>query len=250
MSNLFKKAGSALTYLGGGLTLITFVQGIQTNSQNKFILESLKKRIDVQNSTLNNYEKTIKENSENTLIKSKVAEIEDCTNQTLSEQNNINNIIEKLKDPNLTQNESEILTSDHHLNNQTNNLKDGTSKIEELKNIIEQISSSKSGSGSTNNLISLSDWQEYVSSLPLEKIGALGHILLSLAIIFSLFSILTNFYGDILIKKYKIEDKFPMLARFIILRRKFQNYYLLINSIFMFVSLLLIIYVNFVVFIS
>jgi len=44
MNNLLKTAGKAIGYLGGGLTLITFAQGVKSNNQNKIIIESLKKK--------------------------------------------------------------------------------------------------------------------------------------------------------------------------------------------------------------
>ena len=49
---------------------------------------------------------------------------------------------------------------------------------------------------------------------------------LNYAILQALSSILVIFYGVYLLKKFKIEEKFPRLSKFISLRRKFQAYYL------------------------
>ena len=62
------------------------------------------------------------------------------------------------------------------------------------------------------------------------KIG-LGLLLLKYTLISSLISIIFIFYGDYLIKKYQIEVKYPRLAKIISLRRKFQKYYLIIDSL-------------------
>jgi hypothetical protein len=60
MINLFKNAGKTIGYLGGGLTLITFAQGIQSNKQNKAIIDNLNKRIEMQNEIVSKYEAQIK----------------------------------------------------------------------------------------------------------------------------------------------------------------------------------------------
>jgi hypothetical protein len=248
MTNILRKTGTALTYLGGGLTLITFAQGITTNNQNKTIMNSLKTRISKQDEVIKKYEEIIKQNNNNVEIKSKLAEIEENTKTTLMEQDNINNITAKIKEA--TTGDLSMIKTDlnHHVQNQTENLISGSGKFDELKEIIEKIV--KSNSGSNNNFISLSEWQEILLKLPNEKVGALGHILLSLAMIMSLISILSIFYGEYLIKKYDLENKYPKIASFINLRRKFQNYYLMLSILFMITSLLLIIYVNILVFIN
>src|SRR5207249_10432877 len=93
----------------------------------------------------------------------------------------------------------------------------------------------------------IENFQNYLSSLPLEKVGALGHILISLAILSSLVSVVFIFYGDSFILYYKIETKFPKLAKFIQLRRKFQHYYIVVNISMIVLALFLIIYVNLIV---
>jgi hypothetical protein len=77
---------------------------------------------------------------------------------------------------------------------------------------------------------------------------------MSIAILFSLVSLIFIFYGDWLIIKYKIEEKFPRLAKFIQLPWEEENskntiYPLcgLLNASIMAAALLLIIYVNLVV---
>src|ERR1700678_314808 len=59
----------------------------------------------------------------------------------------------------------------------------------------------------------------------------LGLLLLKYALISSLISIIFIFYGDYLIKKYKIEVNYPRLAKIISLRRKFQKYYLIVDAL-------------------
>jgi hypothetical protein len=154
---------------------------------------------------------------------------------------------------NLNTSQVEIIKTDlsHHSINIESSLSSSNIKIEELKKMLEDVF----GSGSKNKFIGddvIANFQNYLSTLPLEKIGALGHIFffISIAILFSLVSIIFIFYGDSLIKYYNLEEKFPKLARFIQLRRKFQQYYFLINISLIIIALLLIIYVNLIVFLN
>jgi Ca2+/Na+ antiporter len=79
---------------------------------------------------------------------------------------------------------------------------------------------------------------------------AMSNILGSMVIIFSLFSIISIFYGEKLIIFFDLENRFPKISKFIQIRRKFQQYYLLMNIGLIIIVLLLIIYVNIIEFIS
>lgn len=50
-----------------------------------------------------------------------------------------------------------------------------------------------------------------------------------ITILLSLISILSVFYSNFFIEYFKLEQRFPRLAKIIALRRKFQQYYLLFN---------------------
>lgn len=61
-------------------------------------------------------------------------------------------------------------------------------------------------------------------------------LLLNNVILSGLISIVFVFYGDILIEKFQLEEKYPRLATIIKLRRKFQRYYLLLSILFILVA--------------
>jgi hypothetical protein len=251
MTNLFKNAGKTIGYLGGGLTLITFAQGLQSNKQNKAIIDNLNKRIEMQNEIVSKYEAQIKKEIDYTKLTSKVTDINEETAKALRESEKLTEISKQIETGNLNTSQVEIIKTDlsHHSINIESSLSSSNVKIEELKKMLEDVF----GSGSKNKFIGddvIANFQNYLSTLPLEKIGALGHILISVAILFSLVSIIFIFYGDSLIKYYNLEEKFPKLARFIQLRRKFQQYYFLINISLIIIALLLIIYVNLIVFLN
>ena len=251
MNNIIKSAGRAIGYLGGGLTIISFVQGIQTNKQNKAIIDILSKRDQIQNEIISNYETQIKKEGDYVNLSSKVIDLNEDTAKALNASKKLSDLSKQLENSNLDNSQVEILKKDfsYHTSNLENFLNSSNMKLEELNRKLNEIF----GSSSKNNFIAedfIRNYQDYLSNLPLEKVGALGHILLCIAMLFSLFTIGAIFYGDSLIKYYKLEEKFPKLARFIQLRRKFQFYYFTVNISLIIITLLLIIYVNFIVFLN
>jgi hypothetical protein len=96
----------------------------------------------------------------------------------------------------------------------------------------------------------LDSLQSFFDGFNYEQNLALSNILGSMFIIFSLISIISIFYGDKLIIFFDLENRFPKIAKFIQIRRKFQQYYLLMNIGLIIIVLLLIIYVNIIEFLS
>jgi len=62
----------------------------------------------------------------------------------------------------------------------------------------------------------------------LDTIGklAIGILILKSTLLSALISIIFIYYGDHLINKYNLENRFPKLAGIIKFRRKFSTYYL------------------------
>lgn len=91
---------------------------------------------------------------------------------------------------------------------------------------------------------------EILPSLNIHQKGAVFHICFVIVIFLCLSSIIAIFYGEILITKLNLEERFPKLARYIQLRRKFQQYYFLINTLIIIFALLIILYVDLIVLFS
>lgn len=96
----------------------------------------------------------------------------------------------------------------------------------------------------------LNEWYAYMSTLTLEQLGALAHLFSAFSILFSLISIITIVYSNMLLEFFKIEEKFPKLARYIRIRQKFQQYYLFLNFLIIILILLALIFINFTVLIG
>ena len=70
------------------------------------------------------------------------------------------------------------------------------------------------------------NFKKFIGSLNQEELLALSGLLLNSLILNYTISIILILYGEYLIKRFNLEDRFPRLAKFIKLRRILQNYYL------------------------
>ena len=103
---------------------------------------------------------------------------------------------------------------------------------------------------SNNNSQYLDSFQSIFEGLNYEQNLAIVHLSGSMFILLSLISIISIFYGEKLIIFFDLEKKFPKIAKFIQIRRKFQQYYLLMNIGLIFIVLLIIIFINIIEFMS
>ena len=93
---------------------------------------------------------------------------------------------------------------------------------------------------------------QFLDNLSLSQKGAVFHMSLCVTMLFCLFSLIIIFYGEYFITKYDLtgaKAKYPKLSKFIQLRRKFQNYYFIWNSIYILTCLLSIFFMNVFIFI-
>jgi hypothetical protein len=112
----------------------------------------------------------------------------------------------------------------------------------EITNILNNI---KEKFMDDNPIFSLiKDFNEYLASLSAMEICLIINITSCVFIFTCIISILFAISGNYLIDKFSLEQKLPKLSKIIQLRIKFQNYYVFINSVFIILALLSLIFVN------
>nr|YP_010697825.1 hypothetical protein P1S03_mgp20 [Porodaedalea chrysoloma]WCF76786.1 hypothetical protein [Porodaedalea chrysoloma] len=80
---------------------------------------------------------------------------------------------------------------------------------------------------------------EYYNSFHAVSRIALTLLLFNYVVISCLISIVFIFYGDYLIKRFDLENKYPTIYKIVSLRVKYQRYYLIMNMSLIFIILLL-----------
>lgn len=114
----------------------------------------------------------------------------------------------------------------------------------ELKEILDNVSKSSSN----GNNYTIDDISNFLSTLTFEQTVAVLHIFGFITIIISLISLFTVFYGNLLIDYLKLEQRFPRIAKFIQLRRKFQMYYSLLDFTLILIVISIMFYIDILLF--
>ena len=128
--------------------------------------------------------------------------------------------------------ESKLLERESSIKEEMSMLtKETSEKKEKLDKIIEELTKSSFINVNFN-------FDEILSSLSREELLALGSLLFNSLIFSYTITIITIIYGDYLIKRFDLENKYPKLHKFIKIRRQLQNYYLKLCFAWIFIGLL------------
>jgi len=231
LKNLSKLTGGYATYLT-----------IKSYHQNDNLIKA-KANLENQNSelieTINNmYEKGIVQEVIINKAKEQLEIVQDSFTKVKTNTDTLSNSYteyNKIKSDSLL---NKLTESTDETVNSMNILGDSLSK---LKNILKDDS---------NNFIPFdfsnftSDYQQFLDHLTQNQKFALIHILLSIIIFISLLNMVGLYLGDRIIIYFKLEDKYPRLAKIIQLRRKVLTYYFLLDSLFIVLALIVIIGFN------
>jgi hypothetical protein len=90
----------------------------------------------------------------------------------------------------------------------------------------------------------ITDYKEYLATLSSFEICLIINITSCVFIFTCIITILFSIPGNYLINKFSLEQKLPKLSKIIQLRVKFQNYFVFINSVFIIIAIISLIFVN------
>jgi hypothetical protein len=102
-------------------------------------------------------------------------------------------------------------------------------------------------SNDDNYIIKLiNEFKDYLSNLSITEICLVINISSCLFILTCLVTILLAVYGNFIINKFSLEEKYPKIAKLVKLRVKLQHTYILVNTLLILVVLILMIIINFI----
>ena len=237
-----------------GLTLTSFGLGIFNtvkNSNNKellrnFILEQEKnskliEEIDKLKTECNEQKFNTLENDNEVLRKS--LDLVTSKSEIENDLNNLNILNQEIKENNDYSSEDFQDKFNNLVEKLNKDISENTDKTEQLIETIKKVLDSDS-----NNLINTNQIfdsiQNLYNNISIIDSLAIIHISGSIFILISLYSIILILFGDKLILYFKLEDKYPRLAKFLKFRRKLQNYTITFNFILIILVLLITIFFN------
>ena len=178
-------------------------------------------------------------------IENQLGKFKDCLEAVEKNTKNISKIGEVNDNISLNSEDSKDLIVDS-----SNSLKDSLNKANDIiDKLIEYVNSKSSG----NNYNFINIWENvnnFLMSLNSIQLSVISHILVSMCVLLLLllllflWNILLVYYGEKIIIYFNLEFNWPRISYFIKLRRKFQDYYIKLNSIMIIFLLLYITYVD------
>jgi hypothetical protein len=87
-----------------------------------------------------------------------------------------------------------------------------------------------------------------LTQLNLEQTICLGNLISSVFILLCVLNIISVMYSEFLLDYFKLETKYPKLGKLLRIRVQFRRYYLILNFTIIILTLLALIYLNFVSF--
>ena len=91
--------------------------------------------------------------------------------------------------------------------------------MKEINELMDKVDWNQGSKGNSLNGI-----YDLFASYSSTQLGGLAHILLYIFVYFCVSDILTTYYGNYLITYFKLEEKYPKLAKWIKTRKKLQDY--------------------------
>ena len=217
---LINKTRNILPFVAIGLSIDSFLMNKETYKNRIYLIFSETERL---TNELNTKQDIIIANvSQKTKIASLTADATDQLNTVNHYSKIIKEFIKKLDDPNTGTQEREFLLNEFKRNKdfEINSLEKANST---LQKIIDIINSDNTGNDFLNQInVLIENYRAFLSTLTLDQIVIILNMWVCVIIFNSIFSIAAVLYGDFLIRYFKLETKFPRIAAFIQLRRKFQ----------------------------
>jgi hypothetical protein len=173
--------------------------------------------------------------------------VDDNLKNKLIEQNKLlENDLKKIEDYINNSNKTTTdLTNPNSFNNEIGEIiSKNLERVEKIKKYLSEIDINKNFFENNPFLNIYNDFKEYLSTLSVYELCILTNIFLMIFIFTCLITILFAFYGNYLIENLSLEQKYPKLSRIIKLIVKLQHYYIFTNSLFIFIALVLMGYIN------
>lgn len=225
MNNKLQNVFKYLTLANFSMALYNFAVNQTKNNELSKSLELEREKNHKLYDEIQNLSNKINENEMDTILENnkitdnKINEIKQSIDEVINASSNITPKLENL---------------DNKLKVFNNDLNNIIAKVEEYLN-------------SKDNYLDLDLFKEiyfYIFNLSIIQNIAFMNISALIFILLSLISILSIFFGDYLINKFSINVKYPKLYKFIELRRKFQNFYIITDSLIIILMIIILLIVN------
>ncbi|SRR6266568_343405 len=240
LKKLMSKNLNILTYFSSGISIISLIISIgDTKLKDRYLkLQETKELLEKQVNELKIDE--LKNEVTKTKVEYYRTSLEESQNKLTNELESIEQLVNKNND------QKEILSS--HLDNLNKENDNMQNMISDILKYFKDNDNNKF-IGDNNNIIEfftnyIENFNKFLSTLSFEQLIAVAHLTSTICILINIFTIISILFGDQLINYFKLEERFPRLAFIFNLRKKFNNFSLILSFIMIISILIALIYVN------
>lgn len=245
MNKIFNQAWK---YFAGGATILAYEAWIDQMKSSKRAFE-LKNEINSNSNfeSVKNQISKLQEEFSSSLDSETKNELNDkineLTNQLISMKGVHNSYFDKFVKGNVSSDpEASVCFHEKYKTQIDEAFNKVNNKAKEISDILNNTKDKFMGNNSIFDVIN--DFREYLASLSAMEICLIINITTSVFILTCIISIFLASSGNYLIDKFSLEKNLPKLRKIIQLRVKFQRYYIFINSAFIVLAILSLIFVN------
>jgi hypothetical protein len=235
-------------FVAGGATVLAYGAWIERIKKSNNIIEyknEINYNINSVQHQLNNLEHQLSSNLDIEIRKQIMQKVKELSFDLNNLKAIHNNYISKFENGNINSNpESSLNIYNQYKEQIDNTFKKANSKANEISDILNNTKNKFMGDNNISKIIS--DFNEYLATLSNTELCLIINITSCVFIFTCIVTILLSILGNYLIDKFSLENRFPKLAKLIQLRHKFQNYYIVLNSVLIIIAIIPLILVNFI----
>lgn len=241
MNKIFNQAWKLFA---AGATVLAYSAWIEQIKNPKEFKKEINSQFEKVQNQISNLQEQISSNFLNEETKNQLIEkVKELTNDLNSMKSIHNKYFKKFEDGNISENsESSVSLYSKYKEQIDNTFNNANSKAKEIVDILDNTKEKFMDDNSIFNIIK--EFKEYLASLNAMEICLIINITSCVFIFTCIISIFFAISGNYLIDKFSLEQKLPKLSKLIQLRVKFQRYYVFINSFFIILGMLSLIFVN------
>jgi hypothetical protein len=235
-NNIFQKLQTITKYL----SIASFSLGLFNTTTNFTTINSLRTILEEEKIKNTNLIAKLNETVNKNINDNKIEEL--LTNNIEINNNKLEKLNSKI-DEMIKNNSSDNFVSVSEIDN----------SIKEINKELVQIINKIDETLNNNNFIGTDIFnilQSHYASFNFFQSLAITHLSAIIFIILSLISLISMYFGDYLIEKFNISNKYPRIHKYIQLRRKFQRYYLILDLTIIFVMLIILAILNIILFVK
>lgn len=228
---IFSKLGKYTSVALGGMTVESYFRGRQSDIKDTTINTLLEQNKYKEDIIKEQFEKIVSDNNIKGILETTAEKFKTSMNNATASDEALNKLKATVQSTNLS--EAERTTAQSEINRLTENFaREKSAATNSAQEIINTVSNWNKGTSDfhASDLLDrvhniFIDTQGLIDSLTQTQKLAIIHVSAATTILFCLATLVAVYFGDLIVDYFKLEGRYPRLARYFNLRRKLRTTY-------------------------